>query len=189
MSRLDQHGRMQQAIVLIRRGLRTSIVSRISGVGPALLRELHHEIHGCSPAAGLLPTTSGLLRSSRIQASASVLVAIYRAFGGDGINHRVDVNALLRAHALYVTQILSAAPSGELGVPLDLTQAWAIARDLTTGLTTLRFCERCAVHYLVADFSRTALDCPICVVKGGRRSRNIATMNGPPPTGGMERSP
>ena len=56
MSRLDQHGRMQQAIVLIRRGLRTSIVSRISGVGPALLRELQPEsvaVLGCAGGNGL----------------------------------------------------------------------------------------------------------------------------------------
>ncbi len=169
--RLQQHARMQLAIDLIERAMRTSIVARVTQLRPALLRELHREVHGDKPVAGQLPSTSGILRSPRLQASASVFVALYQALGGAPSAGAVDVRALMHAHRLYLEQ-LSALPAAEtLGEPIDINAAWVIARDLTTGLAARRFCPHCAVHYLAADFSRRSLQCPICALKRGRSWR------------------
>ena len=172
--RLEHHARMQQAIALIERSMRTSIVARVTDLAPAVLRELHQEIHGCRPAAGQLPTSSGVLRSPRGRASASVFAALYRAFGGAAVQAGVDLDALLSAHRLYLEQIATVAGCSKLGEPIDINQAWVLARDLGTGLAALRFCARCKVHYLAGDASRTALRCPICALMPGARAASCA---------------
>ncbi len=179
--RLQQNARMQLAIDLIERAMRTSIVARETQLRPALLRELHREVHGDKPVAGQLPSTSGILHSPRLQASASVFVALYQALGGAPSAGAVDVRALMHAHRLYLEQ-LSTLPAAEktLGEPIDINAAWVIARDLTTGLAARRFCPHCAVHYLAADFSRRSLQCPICALKHGRSWRQGRRPNASP---------
>ena len=163
--RLVRHERTARAIALIRRGMRTSIVGHISGLAPAIVRELYEEVHGRRPTAGQLPTSSGILCSPRRQASASLFAALYRAIGGEAIARTVVVDALLKAHTLYLQQ-LGRLPGEPLGVPIDINQAWVIARDLTIGEARFRDCKRCGIRYLAGDFSRTALGCPVCVLKG-----------------------
>jgi len=167
--RLERHERTQRAIALIRRGMRTSIVWQISGLAPVLVRELYEEVHGRRPTAGQLPTSSGILCSPHRQASASLFAALYRALGGETIARTVVVDALLKAHALYLEQ-LDRLPGEPLGPPMDINQAWVIARDLTIGEARFRGCQRCGIRYLAGDFSRVALCCPVCVLKGRSRS-------------------
>ncbi|KAA6184239.1 flagellar transcriptional regulator FlhC [Thiohalocapsa marina] len=166
--RLERLNRTQQAVTLLQRGMRTSLVSHVSGLRSPVVRELHHEIHGDKPSGGPLPSLSGLLLSPRLRASASVFVALYRALGGTEVLHRVDLAALLKAHQLYQAQIEHLAAEATLGEPIDINAAWVIARDLTTGLARLHVCPHCAVHYLAGDLSRTALHCPLCILKRGR---------------------
>ena len=71
-------------------------------------------------------------------------------------------------------RIANLAGYSELGEPIDINQAWVLARDLGTGLAALRFCARCNVHYLAGDASRTALRCPICALTTGRRAASRA---------------
>nr|WP_242513184.1 FlhC family transcriptional regulator [Halochromatium salexigens] len=74
---------------------------------------------------------------------------------------------------MYLEQQDRVVARGRLGPPIDINGAWVLARDLTTGLAMRRFCRQCHIHYLAADFSRTALQCPICRLKqrGGWRRR------------------
>ena len=170
--RLRHHARTQLAISLIRRGMRTSLVERISGLRPAVLRELHHEIHGCKPLPGQLPSTGSLLGTARRQANASLFAGLYRAFGGTAAQRSIDVEALLTGHRLYLEQMAGLTGSGTLGPPLDINQGWVIARDLTTGLVLFRTCERCAIPYVAGAFSRRSVDCPICALKVSRTGRD-----------------
>ncbi|MFB1489731.1 MULTISPECIES: FlhC family transcriptional regulator [unclassified Thiocapsa] len=177
--RLQHHARTQLAITLIRRGMRTSLVGRISGLRPAVLRTLHREIHGCKPLPGQLPSTGSLLGSARRQANASVFAGLYRAFGGAAVQRSIDIEALLTGHRLYLEQMVRLAASDTLGAPLDINQGWVIARDLTTGLVLFRTCERCAIPYVAGAFSRRAVDCPICALKMSRPSRDGADRRPP----------
>jgi len=92
--------RMQQAIALVERSMRPSLVARITAVAPRVLRELQQQIHGCRPAVGQFPRTGGILRSQRSRASAAVFGALYLAFGGAAINAGSDLDALLSASPL-----------------------------------------------------------------------------------------
>jgi len=168
--RLELHARMDLAIALIRRGMRTSIVGQITDVHPALLRQLHHEIHQRKPASGQLPTSYGVLRSPLLQAGASAFASLYRSLAPGDIRLALDTDALVGAHDLYLEQVGSIVASGEHGTPIDINQAWAIARDLTTGVVRFQFCTRCRVHYVVADLSNTPPNCPLCVLNRGQRS-------------------
>ncbi|MEA3643656.1 MAG: flagellar transcriptional regulator FlhC, partial [Lamprobacter sp.] len=69
--RLQQLARTQQAVALIRGGMRTTLVQRITGLRAELVRELHREIHADKPKSGSLPSTQTLLDSVISQASAS----------------------------------------------------------------------------------------------------------------------
>ena len=172
--RLRHHARTQLAIALIRRGMRTSLVARISGLRPAVLRELHYEIHGCKPLPGQLPSTATLLGTARRQANASLFTGLYRAFGGAAVQRCIDIEALLTGHRLYLEQMAGLTGSDTLGPPLDINQGWVIARDLTTGLVLFRTCEPCAIPYVAGAFSRRSVDCPICALKVSRPSRDGA---------------
>jgi hypothetical protein len=170
--RLRHHARTQLAIALIRRSMRTSLVARISGLRPAVLRELHHEIHGCKPLPGQLPSTATLLGTARRQANASLFTGLYRAFGGAAVQRCIDIEALLTGHRLYLEQMAGLTGSDTLGPPLDINHGWVIARDLTTGLVLFRTCERCAIPYVAGAFSSRSVDCPICALKVSRTGRD-----------------
>ncbi|MBK5941408.1 FlhC family transcriptional regulator [Halochromatium roseum] len=171
--RLQQLARTQQAVALLRCGMRTTLVQRITGLRAALVRELHREIHADKPKSGQLPSTHAVLDSVLSQASASLFIALYRALGGAETERQIQLEALLQAHRLYLEQQERVAAGGRLGPAIDINAAWVLARDLTTGLALRRFCRQCRIHYLAADFSRTALQCPICRLKqrGGWRGR------------------
>jgi hypothetical protein len=163
--RLDLHTRAARAIALIRRGMRTSIVGQITEVHPIVLRELYHEIHRRKPPSGQLPSSSVVLRSSLMRASASAFSALYRSLGGGGIFKAVDTQALVQAHDLYLEQVRDLVPAGRSGGPIDINQAWIIARDLTTGAVRFQFCRRCRVHYLMADRCDRPPTCPLCAMQ------------------------
>jgi hypothetical protein len=156
---------MDLAIALIRRGMRTSIVGQITGVHPALLRRLHHEIHRRKPASGQLPTSYGALRTPLMQAYASAFAALYRSFAPGDVRLTMDTDALVGAHDLYLQQLGDIVASGEHGTPIDINQAWTIARDLTTGVVRFQSCGRCRVHYVVADLSNRPPSCPVCALQ------------------------
>jgi hypothetical protein len=165
--RIDLHARAGLAISLIRRGMRTSIVGLVTGVHPVVLRELHHEIHRRKPASGQLPSSSGVLRSPLIQASASAFASLYRALAQADILTAVDNRAVVEAHDLYLEQVGDLASAGGQGVPIDINHAWIIARDLTTGVVRFQFCQRCRIHYVVADLANTPPICPLCALQRG----------------------
>lgn len=75
--RLQQLARTQQAVALLRGGMRTTLVQRITGLRAELVRELHREIHEDKPKSGPLPSTQTLLDSVISQASASLFIALY----------------------------------------------------------------------------------------------------------------
>lgn len=169
--KLQQFARTEQAIDLLKRGLRTSLVQQISGLSAPIVRALHHEIHGSKPKPGQRPTMSGLLRSTKRQASASLFVALYRTLGGQRTAQQIELEALLQAHRLYREHAERFASPDQLGAPLDINAAWVIAQALTTGALTLQACHHCQVDFVVCDFSRIALQCPVCVLKQRARQR------------------
>ena len=149
--------RMQTAVQLVRYRARTRVVQALTGVQAGAIRSLYREIHGRSPPAGLMKTSSeGLLRSSDAHLQASVAARLFVSVS-HGLD-RVDARAVLAAYELY-----EGLAVGE-GEALDINDLWIIARDLTASLARFDWCQSCNVDYLVVvDHKRPG--CPLCAKK------------------------
>ena len=157
--------RFDTAVDLIQRGLRLSIVSHTTGIPLKTLRSLYHEIHRCSPPAGQLPSLRSMLTTRFAQAIASVFAALYRSAGGSAVYDRIDMPTLLTAHELYLSllgDIINCEPSAK---PLDINQAWVIARDIRTGAACFQECRDCLIRYIYTKDIRLAPRCPICALR------------------------
>ncbi len=163
--RLAHHQRMETATTLIHREMRISIVGSITGINPKTLRVLHHDIHGRGPVAGQLPSTGGILSTRTIQATASVFAVLYRSVGGSGIFDEIKMHALITAYDFYLELCQNLITITPNTLPINMTQAWIIARDIHTGATYFRRCRLCHIHYLLPDDSRLSPTCPICALK------------------------
>ena len=162
--KLAAFNQLDTAIALLRRGMHVSIVSRITHINPKILRPLVREIHGKRPVSGQMTSISGILRTRAVQASASVFAVLYRASGGSGIFDRVELKDFLAAYDLYLELAGEIAPPNTQEIPINITQAWVIARDIQTGAAYFQSCRRCHIQYLLADDSRLPPSCPICAL-------------------------
>ncbi|MCP5410478.1 MAG: flagellar transcriptional regulator FlhC [Chromatiaceae bacterium] len=163
--RLDLIEREYEAIELIKRGMRISVVSRITEFSPKVLRSLSREVHGHSPRSGQLPSTSRMLSKRSTQATATLFTALYRAQAGSGIFDAIALDHLLAAHERYLAFSAGLRLQGLDIVPIDITQAWVLARDIRSGVASFRYCHACHLHYLFIDDARVPEGCPICALK------------------------
>lgn len=163
--RLAEIQRIDSAVGLIQRGLRLSIVSHTTGIPLKTLRSLHREIHGRSPPSGQMPSMRGMLATRQAQAITSLFAALYHSVGGAGIYAGIDLTALLAAHDLYLSLLEEIIPCEPSAKPLDITQAWVIARDIRTGAAYFQACRTCLIRYLYALDCRLSLRCPICALR------------------------
>jgi hypothetical protein len=165
MSTLSDHERLALAIALLRRGARVSIVHHETGVPREKLRRLHREIHGRSAPSGQIPMVGGATIQTRAQqVYAGLFAALYVRYSELDTTRQIDIQAVIAAHDLYLS-LVPQAPR------LDVSAAWAIARDLRVGSAELRTCGVCEVRYLVSSASRLAPTCPFCALyarRGGR---------------------
>ncbi len=156
--------RFDTAISLLRRGMHVSIVSHITQINPKILRPLVRELIGKRPVSGQMVSTSGILRNRAVQASASVFAVLYRASGGSGIFGKIDLKDFLAAYDRYLALAGEITPSNTQPIPIDITQAWVIARDVQTGAAYFQSCRRCHIQYLLAGDSHMPPSCPICAL-------------------------
>lgn len=163
--RLAQFHHFEMAVAVLQRGMHVSIVSRISHINPKVLRSLVREIHGRRPVSGQIASAGGILSTRAVQASASVFAALYRASGGTAIFDGIDLTRFLDAYDRYQALAGWIIPPGSKRIPIDITRAWVIARDLRTGIAYFQFCRRCHIHYLQADDARLPPGCPVCALK------------------------
>jgi len=169
--------RFDTAVALIRCSMRLSIVSRITGIHPKLLRSLYREIHGRGATAGQMPSTNSILATRSGQASASVLAVFYRSAGGSAIYDQIDMTALLTAHELYLELLEAAIPPASPVKLLNITQAWIIARDIGTGAVYFQECRHCHIQFLSAMDARLPPGCPICALKRQESVKRFASQD------------
>ena len=153
------------AVELIRRGMRLSVVSQITGFTPKVLRALSREIHDRKAQCGQLPSTSRILSKRATHATATLFAALYLALAGPRIREVIVLSALLKAHDLYLEFSANLNRQGLEVEPVDITQAWILARDIRTGIACFLYCRSCQIHYLFTDDSRVPGNCPVCTLK------------------------
>ena len=157
--------KLETATVLIKHKMRVSIVHSVTGINQKCLRSLHWEIHGSGPTAGQIPTTGRMLSTRPKHGMASVFAAIYRSIGNAKIFKSLDIFPLLSAYDLYLELSCGITRNNPNIHPINITQAWVIARDIIIGAAYFRHCRCCRIHYLLADDAHVPPACPICTLR------------------------
>ena len=171
--RLAAFHQFETAIALLQRGMHVSIVSHITHINPKTLRSLVREIHGKRPVSGQMTSSSGILRTRAVQASASVFAVLYRSSAGSRIFDGIELTDFLAAYDRYLALAGEITQPNTQKIPIDITQAWVIARDIQTGAAYFQSCRRCHIDYLLADDSRTPPSCPICALNKQGASQSV----------------
>jgi len=163
--RLEQLQQMETATRLIRRGMRISIVSNATRINSKTLRILYHDIHGRGPAAGQMPSCCSILSTRAMQATASIFASLYLSTGGIKVTDKINLSALISSYDLYLEFSRNLDSTHHNTLPVNISQAWIIARDISINAAYFRSCRCCRIQYLVANDSRLAPSCPLCALK------------------------
>ncbi|MEA3413575.1 MAG: FlhC family transcriptional regulator [Pseudomonadota bacterium] len=149
-----------------------------SGLAISAVRKFRKILRDDRPCSGALPESASILRSRQTQIEATMLVLIYRRYGGGDVHRSTNVRALLDAYRSYVSlrKDLRGAPPRPL---LDVNEAWVLARDLRTGELMTERCPSCATEYVRAHLhaQRVAPGCPVCGIRYGKASREGKVRN------------
>lgn len=106
-----------------------------------------------------------LIRNQRTKLHASLLMQLYKKFGGDDIMNSVNIPALTRAFRAYVS-VLKDQPAEYRIIPVtdhfEISDAWFLARELRTKEAMFDLCNECGCNYFTAVNQGTRLECPFC---------------------------
>ena len=169
---LDEHERMSIAIELVRRGMRRIAVQLETDLSARGVQKLYREIHGATSKRGPIPSSRTILCNAEAQAHASLLLSVLKQLRGapDEAGSRYPIRQLLRAYDLYLDRVKAEDAKRLLGV----TDAWVMARDVSSGQIGWRYCESCGVDFVVLfdAMPRSQPRCPLCrLINHERRAR------------------
>lgn len=142
---------------LVERGMRTYVISSLTGVPIYSVKQLY-KIRGESPKPGQSPKTRTLCLTRICQIQFSIFATIYLGFVKGKTSARIDPQHLIMSYDL--TQSL--CPSALL----DMTAAWAVATELRIGVIDYEKCSRCQLGYIrIYETARLPLSCPFCSLR------------------------
>lgn len=169
MSALQREHKLNgEALDMIARGMRTSIVQILTDRPARLLRDYYREIHGVSPPSGYLPLANAVVGTRQRVKEGSLFLALYAA-ADDAVRKQIVPSALLTAYDVYVEWRPSLRLTGE---PLTINEAYVIANAYRSLDVSLHPCQ-CGSQYIVASQTRLRPICPFCSTDGrsvGRRT-------------------
>lgn len=160
---IARHERIAKAMRLVRLGFRAQIVILHTGIPASSARAIVKQLRDCIPISpGPLKTLKTILSSRRSIIEASIIGITYLKIAGEQTTYRsVDIEAVIRAHRVYL-KVRGALPR-PLAFPIDINEAWVIAREFRSGHATLHHCSSCSHQYLVGENGETqCISCPIC---------------------------
>ena len=142
---------------LVSRGLRTFVVSSLTGVEPCQVKQLY-KLKGKTPKVGLSPKTRTICKSRMSQVRLSIFASIYLRMIEGKVAARIDPQHLMLSHD--IAQSLFPTPE------LDMTVAWSIATELKIGEVDFPSCPHCGLGYLrIYESNRLPLSCPFCALR------------------------
>lgn len=167
---LLRHQRRELALQLLQRRLRTTPIYFLTGLPELEIRDLYRLLFDQRPPSGPLPNSGTILSTRHAQARVSVFAAIYLRLGGTEARRKVDAEVLMKSYDLFLELSPAEQVSGA-GSRFDFTDAWAIARDLRSGMARLKSCRPCRTPYLVAFNADLPPNCPFCALRKDRKRR------------------
>lgn len=157
---LERHRRLDLALALVERKLRTTPAHVLTGLPESEIRSLYRMIHGRSPTSGSIPSTGHLMTSRRRQAKISAFVAVYLGLAGEVGNRILDAHILIRSHDLY-QELIGFRQADEI----DLTSAWSVLRDYQSGISRRPCCKHCGAWFIISDNADVPPSCPFCALR------------------------
>lgn len=135
MGRLtDKVAAQARAVQLIQMGFRTKIVHLETGVHPRALRRMYREHFGRTAPPGMLPEAERITSNRATTEEATLFLVIYQRLHPDA-GKTLDLERLCNAFRFY----MNLRPEG-CGKPLDVNEAWVLARDVRGGRLKLGAC-------------------------------------------------
>jgi|APCry1669189733_1035249.scaffolds.fasta_scaffold48154_1 flagellar transcriptional activator FlhC len=157
---LERHRKLDLALALVERKLRTTPAHAMTGLPEAEIRSLYRMVHGRSPTSGSIPSTGHLLTSRRRQAKISVFVAVYLGLAGEEGSRSLDPRMLIRSHDLF-RELIGERQAEEI----DLTAAWSVLREYQGGISRRPCCKACGACYIISENADVPLSCPFCALR------------------------
>lgn len=143
---------LRTAYELVRRRLRLSIVSSLTGVSQRMLRGMWREVHGEGAPNGKLPE-SVLSFMTNTQAAADIAAFLGLYLQQHGNVTTIDPKKLLSTLDL----------GARMGVNVSVTTAYYGLRDLRAGFIAFPRCHTCSARFVFdSSGGRHSDRCPFC---------------------------
>ena len=164
------------ARVLIERGLRVPIVTRITGLSSSIVRQVYREVTGQMAKPGPIPAPMSLVETNTLRAATSVYLSLYARYAPNTIKYlEVDWRAVLLAYDAFCRIVPDQVHL------LEVNAAWVAATGYRSKNLKLERCKDCCAQYVTctAYERRTFTTCPMCSLrdvyrKQRLRSRHVA---------------
>lgn len=152
------------ALEMVKLGYRTSIIEAHTQVPATILRKIHKNVFNESAPSGPMRQTDSIILSRLRRRDASLFLSIYENVGGIGVHNALNLCALNKSHNMYISFYR------EYGVhndPIDINEAWQLARDLRSGIILTTNCV-CGFRYITTMTQKSRPSCPVCRAIGGQ---------------------
>jgi Flagellar transcriptional activator (FlhC) len=148
--------KLDLAKALIEKGGRPSIVRAVCQISKASALQLHKEIHGQGPNAGLLPyDPDWIAKSPQNCLHASIYFNILQNISSNTKACKGEI--YLMSYTLY-EQTVSDKPK-----VLNINRAWHLGQQISMSYICGVTCGRCnSTHVAIKDFPEPYKFCPIC---------------------------
>lgn len=156
------------ARVLIERGLRVPIVTRITGLSSSIVRQVYREVTGQLAKPGPIPASMSLIETNTIRAATSVYLSLYARYAPNTIKHlEVDWRAVLLAYDAF-SRIVP-----EQVHLLEVNAAWVAATGYRSQNLELERCKHCSALYVTctAYERRIFTSCPMCALRDAQQKK------------------
>jgi hypothetical protein len=148
--------KLELAQGIIEKGGRTSIVRAVCQISKVSALQLHKEIFGRGPSAGLLPyDPDWITKSPENCLHASIYFNIYQTLSRNTSACKGEI--YLSAYTLY-EQTLMGKPA-----VLNINRAWHIGQQISMAYICGMVCKRCnSIYVAIKEFPDPYKLCPLC---------------------------
>lgn len=153
---LELETKLRLAQGIIKEGGRTSIVRSICGISKASAIQLHYEVMGSPPIAGMLPSDpEWIVKSPLNNLHGSAFYLIFKKIYDTCETSKAG--AYLNAYLIYKDTLRNRQ------LPLDINRAWHIVQQISMNTIGAKQCDRCCLHYVyLHEYPAPYRFCPVC---------------------------
>lgn len=157
-------------------GFVTQVVSIETGLTQKRVRAIRKDLldnrYSVAPTRRTLRTSKTIVVGQAGKLHASLFMSLYSNMGAianrDGatppVQQSINIDSLLRAYGLYTVILQELPPSSLISWKnaLEISDAWALAAELRSGIATIWECRTCKNKYFESSTQDTLIDCPYC---------------------------